>query len=165
MNIIPYDREAAVAYAHEWAYERNPAFADFSDMGGDCANFFSQALLAGGAVMNERGEDGWYYHSLDSRAPAWSGVPSLFGFLTENRGRGPFGQVVPLEEAQPGDLIQLQFAGKPGFSHSLLVVSRGDPPTPDNILIAAHSIDSENRPLSTYSYVNTRAVHIEGSRM
>lgn len=43
-----YDREKAVAYAHKWAYGRNPAYADFSAMGGDCTNFLSQCLHAGG---------------------------------------------------------------------------------------------------------------------
>ncbi len=28
-----YDREKAVAYAHKWAYGRNPAYGDFSEMG------------------------------------------------------------------------------------------------------------------------------------
>jgi hypothetical protein len=37
MNILPYNRIAAVDYAHEWAFRRNPAYADFSEMGGDCS--------------------------------------------------------------------------------------------------------------------------------
>ena len=37
-----YDRERAVAYAHQWAYSRNPAYYDFSVLGGDCTNFISQ---------------------------------------------------------------------------------------------------------------------------
>ena len=164
LNIHPYDRAAAIAYAREWAFKRNPAFADFSDMGGDCSNFISQALLAGGAVMNETQDTGWYYHSLRSRAPAWSAVPFLFRFFTTNRGQGPFGHEIALEEVEPGDIVQLKFAGKPDFSHSLLVVGAGRPPAPDNILIAAHSFDSSQRPLATYSYVETRGVRIDGVR-
>jgi len=164
MNIHPYDRAAAVAYAHEWAFARNPAYADFEDLGGDCSNFVSQALMAGGAVMNFTPHTGWYYRSLNDRAAAWSGVPYLFNFLTTNQGRGPFGHVIPLEEVQPGDIVQLRFADKPDFSHSLLVVSTGKRPNPDNILIAAHTYDSDDRPLSTYSYVEARAIHIDGVR-
>ena len=47
-----YDRAKAVAYAHQWAYSRNPAYYDFSAIGGDCTNFVSQCLRAGGAPMN-----------------------------------------------------------------------------------------------------------------
>ena len=29
MALCPYDRRAAVLYAHEWAYSRNPKFYDY----------------------------------------------------------------------------------------------------------------------------------------
>ena len=35
IQLLPYDRRAAVAYAHKWAYGRNPAYYDFSEIGGD----------------------------------------------------------------------------------------------------------------------------------
>ncbi|MDR2646700.1 MAG: amidase domain-containing protein [Oscillospiraceae bacterium] len=159
-----YDRYAAIAYAHEWAYRRNPNYADFEDMGGDCSNFVSQALHAGGAKMNETPDTGWFYHSLNNRAAAWSGVPYLYQFLVNNRGRGPHGHVVPLQNAAPGDIIQLKFAGKADFSHSLLVVETGKIPTPNSIRIAAHSYDADHRALDTYSYVEARVIHIDGAR-
>ena len=164
MTIMPYNRPAAVTYAHEWAFSRNPKYGDFSDMGGDCSNFISQALIAGGAVMNETKDTGWFYHSMNSRAAGWTAVPYLYQFLVNNRGRGPFGHEVPLEELEPGDIVQLKFAGMPDYSHSLLVVDVGNPPAPWNILIAAHSFDSDDRPLSTYSYVSARGIHIDGVR-
>lgn len=160
MKMISYDRAAAVAYARAWALGRNPAYADFSEMGGDCTNFISQALYAGGCPMNETRDAGWYYHSLQSRAAAWTSVPFLFHFLTVNRGRGPFAHEAPLEEAAPGDIIQLKFAGAADYGHSLLVLETGAPPAPENILIAAHSHDSLDRPLNTYSYVNARLLRI-----
>jgi len=164
-KILPFDRQAAIDYAHKWAFERNPAYGDFSEMGGDCSNFISQALMAGGAVMNETRDVGWYYHSLGSRAAAWTAVPYLYKFLTTNRGRGPFGHEIPLDEIEPGDIIQLKFAGMEDYSHSLLVVDAGNPPAPWNILIAAHSYDSDYRPLDTYSYVSARGIRIDGIRV
>ena len=163
-NILPYNPDAAVEYAHEWAFKRNPKYGDFSEMGGDCTNFISQCLIAGGAVMNETKDTGWFYHSMNSRAAGWSAVPYLYKFLVNNRGRGPFGHEVPLEEVEPGDIIQLKFADMPDYSHSLLVVDAGEPPAPWNILIAAHSFDSDDRPLNTYSYVSARGIHIDGVR-
>ena len=38
---IPYDRRAAVAYAHQWAYGRNPDFYDYEEIGGDVFVHFS----------------------------------------------------------------------------------------------------------------------------
>ena len=49
---MEYNREKAIEYAHRWAFFRNPNFTNFDEMGGDCTNFVSQCLLAGGAMMN-----------------------------------------------------------------------------------------------------------------
>ena len=73
-----YDRDAAVTYAHTWAYRRNPIYYDFSAIGGDCTNFVSQCVLAGSCVMNRTPDFGWYYISIDDRAPAWSGVDYFY---------------------------------------------------------------------------------------
>ncbi|MTV48814.1 hypothetical protein GJ688_07445 [Heliobacillus mobilis] len=46
-----YDRDAAVAYANRYYKNHNPAYPDFDDQpgeGGNCANFISQCLFAGG---------------------------------------------------------------------------------------------------------------------
>ena len=79
-----YRRAPAIEYAHRWAYSRNPAYANFDRMGGDCTNFASQCLFAGCGVMNETKTFGWYYHSLASRAPGWTSVVYLHQFLTTN---------------------------------------------------------------------------------
>ena len=160
---MSYSRGKAVAYAHQWAHGRNPRYANFDGMGGDCTNFISQCLYAGCGVMNTTPELGWYYFSLRNRSAAWSGVPYLYNFLTSNKGPGPYGQKVPLSQVQVGDVIQLSFDGET-FGHSLLVVRTGETPAPENILIAAHTDDSENRPLDSYFYRIHRAIHILGAR-
>ena len=48
-NILSgYSPSKAIAYAQQWAHSRNPNYHDYSDEGGDCANFVSQCLIAGG---------------------------------------------------------------------------------------------------------------------
>lgn len=158
-----YDRTAAVLYARRWAYGRNPAFYDYENLGGDCTNFASQCIFAGSGVMNFTPTFGWYYIDSNQKAPAWTGVPYLWNFLTR-RGPsvGPVGEPCGLEDLRPGDLIQLSFKGE-SFQHSPIVVSVGRPVTPDNVLIAAHSYDADNRPLSTYEYQKSRFLHILGT--
>ena len=91
MTKITYDRAAAVAYARNWAFSRNPRYTDFSNMGGDCTNFVSQCLLAGGMPMNFDYPSGWFYNSSRDRAPAFTSVEYLHKFLTRNGiSRGPF---------------------------------------------------------------------------
>ena len=156
---MQYDREKAIDYAHKWAFLRNPAFADFDEMGGDCTNFVSQCLLAGEAAMNHTPILGWYYHSLNSRAPAWTGVAEFFRFITSEHQTGPAAEVAELEDVQPGDIVQLSTAGT-RFHHSGIIVETGEQPDLDNVLIACHTFDSDYRPLSTYNIRQIRFLHI-----
>lgn len=159
MRTKPYDRAKAVAYAHQWAFGRNPRYYNFDNLGGDCTNFVSQAIYAGSGIMNPKPTFGWYYYSLNNRAPAWTGVEFLYRFLVNNRGVGPVAVETDISQVEPGDLVQISFDGR-AFQHSPMIVSVGEPPSPSNILIAAHTYDSDNRPLDTYQYARLRFLHI-----
>ncbi len=162
MPLVPYDRDAAVAYARRWALSRNPRYYNFDKLGGDCTNFVSQCIFAGGGVMNHRPTFGWYYYSADKRSPSWTGVQYLYRFLMGRDRVGPVGVTLPMSDVMPGDISQ--FAGASGaFSHSQVIVSVGDEPSLDNILICAHTYDSLDRPLSTYEFTAIRFIHIAGS--
>lgn len=156
-----YNREKAVAYARQWALERNPRYYNFSGLGGDCANFASQCVYAGAGVMNYRPLFGWYYNSAEDRTPSWSGVRYLYNFLTGNQAAGPQAREVPLEETQPGDIIQIA-TYLPDYHHTLVVVDTGDVSTPENTLICCHSYDSTDRVLATYDITQMRCLHITG---
>lgn len=160
---MPYDRERAVAYAHRWAFSRNPAYFNFDSLGGDCTNFISQCVHAGGAPMNYTKDVGWYYNSLSDRAAAWTGVEFLQRFLLTNQNTGPYARECTVYDLEPGDVTQLSFDGI-NFTHSQFVVAVVDinPRFPLNsVLVATHTYDSDNRPLSTYPYVRYKLLHIE----
>lgn len=162
-SIIPYDREAAVAYAHKWAFGRNPLYYDYEELGGDCTNFASQCLYAGTGVMNFTPTYGWYYIDPNQKAPAWTGVVYFRNFLRrEESSPGPFAIETDLDQLLPGDFIQFNFKGEV-FSHTPIVVQVGSPATPENVLLAAHSYDADYRPLNTYVYQNIRFLHILGA--
>lgn len=95
LEIVSYDRTAALSYAKKWAFGRNPEFYDFSNIGGDCTNFASQCIYAGAKVMNFTPVFGWYYISADNRTASWTGVEYLYNFLVSNEGAGPFAEEVP----------------------------------------------------------------------
>lgn len=164
MKEINYNVEAALNYANKWALSRNPKYFDFSNLnlGGDCTNFVSQCLYAGSNVMNLTKTFGWYYVSLNNRSPAWSGVQELYNFLVNNKGVGPFGSEKPLDKAKAGDIIQLSFQNAK-FSHSLFVTDAYSK-NPKDILIAAHTYNALNKPLSEYLYLAARLIHIQGVR-
>ncbi len=154
-----YDRESAVEYAHKWAFGRNPKYYDFEKIGGDCTNFASQVIFAGAKIMNPTPTVGWYYYDINRRSPSWTGVEYLYQFLVNNHGLGPVAENAPLYIAKAGDVIQLSFDGKE-FKHSPVIVSVGRKPSPENILVATHSYDSDNRALNTYIYEKLRLLHI-----
>lgn len=158
--LAAYDRQAAYAYAEKWAFQRNPRFFKFDGIGGDCTNFISQCLLAGGAVMNYTKDIGWYYNSPTDRAAAWSSVAHLHNFLTRAHKRGPVASAAPLETLTIGDIIQLgnEF-GK--WYHTLLVTQL----LGGEVYVSTHTYDAHLRPLSSYQYAQARGLHIEGIRV
>lgn len=158
MREIPYDRAAAVAYARKWAEGRNPAFYDFEQLGGDCTNFASQCIYAGARIMNYTPEMGWYYLNASERAAAWTGVEYLYNFLVHNKGVGPYARQVSRAEIQPGDIVQLGTQDG-DFYHSPVITA-----VSPVILVAAHTDDALDRPLSSYRYETARFLHIEGVR-
>jgi hypothetical protein len=160
----PYDRQRAVEYAHRWAYKRNPAYYDFENIGGDCTNFASQVIYAGSGIMNYTPVHGWYYNNLNSRAPSWTGVNFLFDFLVNNRGAGPFAEVVNVRDVLPGDITQLSFEGGGVFNHSPVIIKTGNPPSTDNILIAAHTFNADYYPVENFGWREIRFLHIKGVR-
>ena len=109
--------------------------------------------------MNYTPTFGWYYVSVNNRTPSWTGVEYLYNFLVKNTGVGPFAEEAPLDKLQIGDIVQLGTATG-DFYHSPVVVSV----TNGQILIAAHTYDALNRPLSSYRFAQARGIHILGVR-
>lgn len=159
MQTIAYNRAAALDYARKWAFSRNPEYYNFDNLGGDCTNFASQCIYAGAGQMNYTPDVGWYYISLTNRAAAWTGVTFLYNFLTKNEGLGPFATETDASDIRIGDIIQLGREDG-SFYHSLIVTSIFP-----EILVAAHTNDAFNRPLSSYTYYTARYLHIEGVKI
>ncbi len=156
----PYVRENALLYANRFALSQNPIFGNFKGIGGNCTNFVSQCIYAGSCRMNYTKTFGWYYISMDERAPAWTGVEYFYNFITKNEGVGPFGRDASADEVEVGDVIQLA-KNEGGYYHTLIIIGfDGDDP-----LIAAQTDDALGRPLSTYEYDYSRYIKILGVRI
>lgn len=153
-----YNRDKAVSYAEKWALARNPKYFDFSLLGGDCTNFCSQSLYAGAGVMNDNLNIGWFYYSLDNRAPAWTGVEEFYKFITSNEKKGPYGEECSFNQIEKGDFIS--FGNNNGFYHMVIVTNfyNNEP------IVCSHSFDRLNAPLSIYYYEKIRFIKILGVR-
>lgn len=172
----PYNREEALAYARAWAYGgaarlRSRAWPAYDDYGGDCQNFVSQCLFAGGIPMDWAGAAQWKWlgHTPNlqgkalGRSPSWSGVKEFYAYCRENDGRGLAAWVdAPLGQLRPGDV--LQFAALGDWRHSVLITGevRDEQGVRVDWLVASHCADQENWPLSAYSYSTVRGIAILG---
>ena len=74
-----YNRELAREYAIKWAISSNKQYYNYINNGGDCTNFVSQVLRAGGmdfigSRKNATSIDSWFYYSSDlpNRTSTWT---------------------------------------------------------------------------------------------
>lgn len=62
-----YDRADTYDYMTDYTTENNTNYADFSGSGGDCTNFASQVVRAGGMEFTSRSTsptiNHWYYYT------------------------------------------------------------------------------------------------------
>ena len=98
-----YDPGAAVKYAdtHVWngadmsasgVFEEyyNPEYYNFNSVGGDCTNYVSQCLYAGGLPQTpgaHSGYDCWYFSTENNRSDTWTRATILRRWLGNNYGR------------------------------------------------------------------------------
>lgn len=145
-----YNRSKAIEYARRWWNGRNSAYYDFEKLGGDCTNFISQCLLAGGYQMDRR-KWGWYYENLNSRSYSWTGVNELYNYLTTNESENsPRAREVSIEDIGLGDIVQLDIYGTT-FHHTCIVTKIGSPINLDNIFVTCHTYNALDRRLSSYN--------------
>ena len=132
----------------------NPAYEYYPlPMGGDCTNYVSQILYAGGAPMDEQGSYQWYYKSPTNRC-RWTSVTELYDYLIHNDYIGPQGKDITnsgsFYAASRGDLVQVKFLGAKSYGHSLWIISH-EIGTTSRTRIASHTNDRWNEPLESIS--------------
>ena len=153
--MIEYNRKLAVDYARRYALNYNPKYFHFAGMGGDCTNYISQCLLAGGGVMNYDKYYGWFYINKDNRAPSWTSVKYFQRFLLTHNFPGFVAKVVPIDQLDVGDIIQIR-QNPTEFNHTVIITRI----TSREIYVCAHSNDALDKPLSSYQYIELKGIHI-----
>lgn len=144
-----YNRVAAAQYALRWALDRNPKYRDFSANtggGGDCTNFISQALFAGGWTMTGgRGTHdilSWYTSRTVTGLP-WVSARAFVQFLQLSRR----GNICTEDELDIGDLVSMIFLEAPKPNHWMMVTGFLSGPDGDEPALSYHSHDTINSSL------------------
>ncbi|WP_026882256.1 amidase domain-containing protein [Clostridium akagii] len=123
-----YSKVKAVKYAKNYAKIPNPAFKYipvYDDNGGDCTNFTSQCLLAGGAPMVFLDKNPWWYNNK-GWSISWAVAGALYWHLKTNGINNLYGvkasEVSSLALLEAGDIIFYEnINGK--IAHSATITS------------------------------------------
>lgn len=130
-NWTNYDRIKARDYAWEWwgpnTSDYNPAYNNYAGSGGDCANFVSQCIYAGGVPIH----DGWSPYSV-----AWINAAGL----RDNMLRNGYATKEDAWETNAGNFAYTSA----GQGHIVLVTLN------DTVTLAytAHTTNCKNQPFS-----------------
>lgn len=148
-----YNREDAVNYAKRYALSPNPNFRYFgiyANIGGDCTNFTSQCLFAGGAPMTYSTEYAWWYNNSvtndtldDTWSIPWAVAHSLYWTLRVNMQNGYYGpkglEVRDINAMELGDMIF--YEGDNGIIYHSAIITSFDSSGP---LISQHTFNALN---------------------
>ena len=162
-----YNRQKAVDYAREWYDDRNNEFYSYSDLSGDCTNFTSQCLYAGGIPMDSdwhsiRTEKNifkrifqkpwnWFKNYEWDISRAWQTVSAQYEYIKENYCGGK--EIIitspdEIEAAIANNLIQagdlLYFKAGTALHHSVIITQV----TNNMIYYAGHTNSCFDKPLN-----------------
>ncbi len=152
-----YDRQAARAYMLRWVGQRNSQWGDYSDSGGNCMNFASQVLTAGGIPM----EPGWYWEDGDYTMP-WVNVGSFTDWVEG----GPETLVCsgdePYYSGQVGDLLLVGAENARDHATEISGLVQDEQGRTVDYLVCCNTADLKNFPAGAYYYTQQRLFRIYG---
>ncbi|MFC5959180.1 amidase domain-containing protein [Streptomyces pratens] len=118
-----YNYTAMAKYAEKYWKNYNPNYRKFSDVGGDCTNFISQALRAGGW----KNDTGWYksyknwWYNSSNQTTSWINVNYWASFALHSDRAYNLDNVYKLGI---GDILQMDFSGNRSKDHSMITTHK-----------------------------------------
>ncbi|MEW2166487.1 amidase domain-containing protein [Streptomyces sp. NPDC007084] len=149
-----YDYKAMVAYAAKYWKSYNPAYPDFNGegAGGDCTNFVSQSLKAGGwkHVPGYTNDFHNWFGTADIQSDSFIGVNEFSWFALSSKRVTSLANVYQLDI---GDVLQMDFNKDGSKDHSMIVTYRSPQGVP---YLSYHSTNTYNRSVASIiaSYPN-----------
>lgn len=156
---VEYNRKLATRYAIQYALEpnKNYKFYEFANgNGGDCTNFVSQCLIAGGATMDYNSSRPWWYAGRGKASICWAVANSLFWYLKTNqrlnRNVVKGLEVEELIEIEIGDLVFYENYNNSIF-HAAIITSFIEEDGTRQPRISQHSYNQINETyIKSYDY-------------
>ena len=147
---VEYNRKLATDYAMKYALVPNQYYKFYqfvNGIGGDCTNYVSQCLRAGGATMDYSSSRPWWYDRSGKASICWAVANSLFWYLKTNqklnRNVVKGFEVEDLSKLELGDLIFYENHNNSIF-HAAIITSFIEEPTGKEPRISQHSYNQIN---------------------
>jgi hypothetical protein len=142
-----YDYKAMVAYAQKYWNNYNPAYPDFNGhgAGGDCTNFVSQALKAGGwkHVPGYTYDFHKWFGNSEIQSDSFVGVNEFSWFALSSKRATSLANVYQMDL---GDVLQMDFNRDGSKDHSMIVTYRDRRGVP---YVSYHSTNTYNRSVAS----------------
>ena len=123
-----YNGNTAASYAYNNAYNDVTGSSYFRAHGGDCTNFVSNALQAGGwtEVNNGRTSDySWYYdYTPYGYSYTWGAANNFYKFLTNSYRAYPVSVLYKKDQLEKGDIVQADFGSDGVWDHTMIVTDK-----------------------------------------
>ncbi|WP_405723826.1 amidase domain-containing protein [Streptomyces sp. NBC_01537] len=140
-----YNYAAMAAYAEKYWKNYNPAYRKFNEAGGDCTNFVSQSLKAGG-WKNDSGTASdyrnWWYDT-SAQTDSWVGVNEWSWFALSSKRTTSLANVY---QAEVGDVVQMDFDRDGSKDHTMIVTYRSSSGVP---YLTYHSVNTYRKSLAS----------------
>ncbi|MFJ3876314.1 amidase domain-containing protein [Streptomyces sp. NPDC090077] len=149
-----YDYNAMAKYAEKYWSNYNPAYRKFNGNGGDCTNFISQALKAGGwkpVPGTSSDYRNWWYDGT-RQSDSWVGANEWAWFTLSNQRAANLANVYQMDI---GDILQVDFNKDGSKDHSMIVSYRSRAGMP---YLTYHSTNTYRKSLASIiaSYPDAR---------
>lgn len=141
----PVDKQLAYALTY-WKNYNTAQYGDLNPVGGDCANFVSQTLIARGWQMNSD----WYNHdAAEDWSPAWGYVPSMDQYFRENAAKLGLTEYSfdQRDKIKVGDIVMFDWNDNDSLDHVQIVSAVQNVNGQIKIKMVGHNEDSDYRDL------------------
>ncbi|MPY63835.1 amidase domain-containing protein, partial [Streptomyces spongiae] len=141
-----YNYAAMATYTEKYWKNYNSAYRKYNSLGGDCTNYLSQGLLAGGwkqiSTVTPEEYDTWYYAS-NGTADAWIGVNEWSWFTQTAKRTKALANVYQMDV---GDVMQVDFNKDGVKDHSMMTTYRSSSGVP---YLTYHDADTYRRSVAS----------------
>lgn len=140
-----YDYAAMAAYTEKYWKDYNTAYRSFNSAGGDCTNYLSQGLKAGGwgQVTSSDEDYGTWYYAAGGQSDSWVGVNEWSWFTQTAKRTTALANVYQMDV---GDVLQVDFDKDGAKDHSMMTTYRSSSGVP---YVTYHDADTYRRSLSS----------------